>query len=152
MFLSARYKASTISKLLKEEGIKASRRGILALSNGWNYSASTRQWKNIVNHRRNQRDSRAADAVQLHKLLNKKGYPISLRTVLRCSVSLGWTFRGSSYCQLRRNSTEVSGREIQQSRTSALFRLNLIAASVAMAKVGFNTQREVCKYCCTKIN
>ena len=39
-------------------------------------------------------------AVQLHKLLNDKGYTISLRTVLRCRVALGWTFRGSSYTQL----------------------------------------------------
>ena len=41
-------------------------------------------------------------AVQPHKLLNDKGYAISFRTVLRCRVSLGWTFRGSSYCQLIR--------------------------------------------------
>ena len=28
------------------------------------------------------------------------GYKISIRTVLRCRSSLGWTFRGSAYCQL----------------------------------------------------
>ena len=39
-------------------------------------------------------------AVQLHSLLSKKGYSISLPTILRCRSSLGWTFRGSAYCQL----------------------------------------------------
>ena len=39
-------------------------------------------------------------AVQLHKLLKDKGYDLSLRTVLRCRTALGWTFRGSAYCQL----------------------------------------------------
>ena len=41
-------------------------------------------------------------AVQLHALLVSRGYRISLRTILRCRTSLGWTFRGSSYCQLIR--------------------------------------------------
>ena len=39
----------------------------------------------------------------LHTLLNNRGYPLSLRTILRCQTSLGCTFRGSSYCQLIRN-------------------------------------------------
>lgn len=41
-------------------------------------------------------------AEQLHVLLTTKGYKLSIRTVLRCRTSLGWTFRGSSYCQLIR--------------------------------------------------
>ena len=39
---------------------------------------------------------------QLHRLLTDKGYSISLQTILRCRTSLGWTFRGSVYCQLIR--------------------------------------------------
>ena len=42
-------------------------------------------------------------AHQLHRLLQSRGYKISLLTVLRCRRSLGWTFRGSAYCQLVRN-------------------------------------------------
>ena len=34
-------------------------------------------------------------AMQLYTILHKKGYPISLRTILRCRVKLGWTFRGA---------------------------------------------------------
>lgn len=41
-------------------------------------------------------------AHQLHALLNSKGFSLSLRTILRCRISLGWTFRGSAYCQLIR--------------------------------------------------
>ena len=42
-------------------------------------------------------------AHQLHGLLVKEGYSISIRTILRCRKSLGWTFRGSAYCQLIRD-------------------------------------------------
>ena len=41
-------------------------------------------------------------AVQLKKMLEEHGYRISLSTILRCRKSLGWTFRGSAYCQLIR--------------------------------------------------
>jgi len=39
-------------------------------------------------------------AYQLHAMLIVHGYKISVRTVLQCLTSLGWTYRGSSYCQL----------------------------------------------------
>ena len=38
-------------------------------------------------------------AYQLHKLLTDSGYSLSISTVLRCRLELGWTFRGS-YCDL----------------------------------------------------
>ena len=113
VYLSARHKAPTISKLLKEEGIQASRRGILKFIKRYEASGTiqrlpgsgriskiTGEIKEIVEQQ--MRDDDETTAVQLHKLLNDKGYSISLRTVLRCRVSLGWTFRGSSYCQLIR--------------------------------------------------
>ena len=42
-------------------------------------------------------------ASQLHILLTALDYSISLRTILRCRTSLGWTFRGNAYCQLIRD-------------------------------------------------
>ena len=39
-------------------------------------------------------------ATQLHKLLIHRGHNVSLRTVLRCRTTLGWTFHESAYCQL----------------------------------------------------
>ena len=46
-------------------------------------------------------------AYQLHTLLQHNGFLLSLRTVLRCRTQLGWTFRGSSYCQLIRETNKV---------------------------------------------
>jgi len=34
-------------------------------------------------------------AYQLHKLLKDEGYLISISTILRCRLELGWTFRGT---------------------------------------------------------
>ena len=45
-------------------------------------------------------------ATQLHTLLVSKGINISLKTILRCRKSLGWTFRGSAYCQLIREANK----------------------------------------------
>ena len=42
-------------------------------------------------------------ASQLHVLLTSLGYTLNLQTILRCRTSLGWTFRGSAYCQLIRD-------------------------------------------------
>ena len=50
-------------------------------------------------------------AYQLQRMINESGYEVSLRTVLRRHTSLGWTFRGSAYCQLIRNATKVKCRE-----------------------------------------
>ena len=94
-------------------GIKASRRGIFKFIKRYQSSGTihrlpgsgrvskiTEEIRGIVEETMRADDE--TTAVQLHKLLSDKGYAISLRTVLRCRVSLGWTFRGSSYCQLIR--------------------------------------------------
>ena len=46
-------------------------------------------------------------AQQLHALLTSKGYALSLNMILRCRSSLGWTFRGSAYCQLIREDNKL---------------------------------------------
>lgn len=46
-------------------------------------------------------------AIQLYHLLKARGHPLSLRTILRCRSALGWTFRGSAYCQLIREPNKV---------------------------------------------
>jgi len=51
-------------------------------------------------------------AMQLHAMLtNKHDINVSLRTLLRCRTSLGWTFRGSAYCQLIREANKVKHLE-----------------------------------------
>ena len=37
---------------------------------------------------------------QLYILLSGMGHHLNLRTILRCRTLLGWTFHGSTYCQL----------------------------------------------------
>ena len=63
-------------------------------------SKITEDVKKIVEEQMRADDETTAH--QLQALLVSKGYGLSLRTVLRCRVTLGWTFRGSSYCQLIR--------------------------------------------------
>ena len=46
-------------------------------------------------------------AQQLHALLTSKGYALSLNMILRCRSLLGWTFRGSAYCQLIREDNKL---------------------------------------------
>lgn len=61
-------------------------------------SKVTAEVKRIVDKQMRTDDETMAH--QLHTLLLAKGYPMSLRTVLHCRGSLGWTFCGGSYCQL----------------------------------------------------
>ena len=61
-----------------------------------------------------QRDDEAT-AVQLMSLLMSllaaRHRPLSLPTILRCRQKLGWTFRGSSYCQLIRAANKAKHLE-----------------------------------------
>ena len=53
------------------------------------------------------RDDDEMTAVQLHALLLRHGYTMTLKTVLRCRNALGQTFRGSAYCQLIRQQNKA---------------------------------------------
>ena len=107
-------KAPSIASRLSEEGITASRVGIFKFLKSYCSSASiarrpgsgrnskiTDEVKKAVEEKMREDDETMA--MQLHQLLTTCGYAISKRTVLRCRSALGWTFRGSSYCQLIRN-------------------------------------------------
>ena len=54
-------------------------------------------------------------AVQVQKLLAEKGHQVSLHTILRSQTRLGWTFWGSAYCQLIRDTKKLSGWSGQDS-------------------------------------
>ena len=107
VYLSATNILPTIAKILHKEGIKASRRGVLKFIRCYQRSGTihrlpatgriskiTENIKAIVEEQMRADDE--TTAVLLHKL---QGYAISLHTALRCRVSLGWKFGGSSYCQ-----------------------------------------------------
>ena len=110
---SAGNRAPKIQTLLKEEDIVVSRvsvwkfiarferSGSLARKEGSGRPTKlTPQVMALVEEQMNNDDETTAS--QLQKILNEAGIDISLWTILRCRKSLGWTFRGSAYCQLIR--------------------------------------------------
>ena len=107
-----------IAKRLSEEGLKASHQGIAKFIDCYKQTGTTArkpgsgrptkitmEIKAIVEEQM-QRDDETS-AVQLHALLQSKGYSLSLPTILRCRSALGWTFRGSAYCQLIREANKT---------------------------------------------
>lgn len=109
-FYSKGYKAPTIAKLLHDEGLPYSRVGVAKFIKKFEETGTitrrvgsgrpskvTAEIKQIVEDQMRLDDE--TTAVQLYRLLKDKGYNISLRTILRCRSALGWTFRGSAYCQ-----------------------------------------------------
>ena len=112
------HKAPTIFKLLEEEGLKASRRGIAKFLQRYAKTGTigrkqgsgprpkiTEEIQALIEERMRSDDE--TSAVQLHSMLVARGYELSLATILRCRTSLGWTFRGSSYCQLIRHANKT---------------------------------------------
>ena len=106
--------APTIQRMLQEEGIRVSRVGIWKFLRLYKATGSvsrregsgrpskiTHEVKLLVEQQMVQDDE--TTAYQIHKLLIEKGFRISISTILRCRQELGWTFRGSAYCQLIRS-------------------------------------------------
>ena len=107
----------SIAKLLREEDLRASRNGIAKFLKKYQRTGTTRvlpgagrrsvispEMKAVVDEQM-ERDNETK-AEQLHRILSEKGFKVSLRTVLRCRELLGWTFRGSKYCQLVREANK----------------------------------------------
>ena len=107
-------RAPAITSLLQQEGLQTSRVGVAKFIAKFNAiglvsrkpgsgrpTKITAEIKAIVEARMREDDE--TTAYQLHSLLLTRGFRISRRTVLRCRESLGWTFRGSAYCQLIRD-------------------------------------------------
>ena len=115
-------RAPTIARLLEDEGIVVSRRGVAKFLKHYSATGSicrrqgsgrktkiTEDIKRIVDQQMTVDDK--TTATQLHVLLTNFGYRLSLRTILRCRTTLGWTFRGSAYCQLIREANKVKRLE-----------------------------------------
>jgi len=114
IFLHAQgMKAPKIAKLLKDEGIKTTRvavhyfleryktTGTIRRREGSSRPSKITNEVKIIVEAQMQKDDETT-AHQLHKLLLESGHRMSISTVLRCRIQLGWTFRGSAYCQLIR--------------------------------------------------
>lgn len=115
--------ASKIQQLLQDEGIIVSRVSIWRFLNRYKRTGTiarkegsgrptkvTPQVLATVEEQMNKDDE--TTALQLHKILNDKlGVAINVRTILRCRKALGWTFRGSAYCQLIREANKQARLE-----------------------------------------
>ena len=111
-------KAPVIIKELQKENLQSSRVGVRNFLVKFQETGSiarrvgsgrhtkvTAEIKQIVEEQMRKDDG--TTAYQLHCLLSEKYYSISLQTVLRCRTRLGWTFRGSAYCQLTQDRTHL---------------------------------------------
>ena len=103
-------KAPIIARYLQAENINCARQNVAIFikkyrqiksirrrSGSGRPSKLTAEVKAIVEEETRKDDETTAH--QLHQFVLSRGYRISLRTILRCRTSLGWTFRGSAYCQ-----------------------------------------------------
>lgn len=112
------YRAPTICQLLQKEQISTTRVGIAKFLDKYEETGSiarapgsgrptkiTAEVKEIVEAKMREDDE--TTAYQLHALLLSRGYQISKKTILRCRTALGWTFRGSAYCQLIREGNKI---------------------------------------------
>ena len=112
-FASLGLRPPAIAKELQKEKLKCSRVGVHKFLKHYQETGSigrkvgsgrpskvTVEIKQIVEDQMRLDDE--TTAYQLHRLLSEKRYSISLRTILRCRMALGWTFSGSAYCQLIR--------------------------------------------------
>ena len=115
-------KPYTIARALEEEGITVSRFGVHKFIKLYTETGSierkpgsgrltkiTTRVKELVEAQMEKDDE--TTAYQLHQMLVESGIEISLMTILRCRTTLGWTFRGSAYCQLIRQENKVKRLE-----------------------------------------
>ena len=113
-------KAPAIAKALGREGIRVSHVSVHKLLVKYEKTGSvTRQAgsgrsskvtdaiKTVVKVKAQMRKDDETTANQLQKVLLDRGIDISLRNILRCRKSLGWTYRGSAYCQLIRDANRA---------------------------------------------
>ena len=109
--------AYKIVNLLQEEGLKTSKTGVLKFLRKYALTGSvgrrpgsgrptkiTPEVLQIVEDQMQFDDE--TTAVQLQSLLVARGYPLCLNTILHSRSSLGWTFRGSAYCQIIREANK----------------------------------------------
>ena len=82
-------------------------------------SSVTWRIKEMVEEQMNKDDE--TTATQLHQMLLEQDIVISLCTFLRYRTVLGWTFRGSTYCQLIRHENKVKRLRWAQEHTSEEF-------------------------------
>ena len=111
-------KAYSIQLELKKEGLTVSRRGVAKLLDRYKTRGTTDRkkgsgrpsklsgaTKELIETQMQADDE--TTAIQIYRLLKQHDVSVSLSTILRSRKALGWTFRGSAYCQLIRDANKV---------------------------------------------
>ena len=111
------YKSTSIVRVLREEGLIVSKSAVVRFLKKYKETETicrrpgsgrpskiTPEVLRIVEEQMQLDDE--TTAVQLQKLLFDNQQPLSLKTILRSRSKLGWTFRGSAYCQLIRQANK----------------------------------------------
>ena len=150
------FKAPSITKILvQEEKLPVTRAGVhdflkrfeaygclLRRPGSGRPTKITTEVKRIVEAQMQLDDETTAH--QLHALLTSKGYTLSVNTILRCRSSLGWTFRGSAYCQLIREVNKLKRFEWALANKLDDFE-NVIFSDECTVQMETH-----CRYCCRK--
>ena len=110
--------ARAIADVLSDEGLRATRQGIAKFLRRVDETGSlerqpgsgrpssfTPRMLALVEDQMRRDDETTAE--QLLALLRSHGHVVSPSTVLRSRSSLGWTFRGSAYCQMIREANKA---------------------------------------------
>ena len=110
--------AAAIADALSDEGLRATRQGITKFLRRVEETGSlerqpgsgrpsrlTPQMLALVEAQMRRDDETTVE--QLVALLRHNGYKVFSSTVLRSRSSLGWTFRGSAYCQMIREANKA---------------------------------------------
>ena len=104
-YFDGRKSSTSIKKLLERDGIIVSRKTVWKFVRNFletrcishkegsgRPTKITKVVKQLVETQMEKDDE--TTAYQLHKMLTDNGYSLSISTILRCRLELGWTFRG----------------------------------------------------------
>ena len=111
-------KAPTIARILAQEGLPASRQGMQKFLKKYTESGAfgrqegsgrkskiTAEVRRLVDEKMMEDDETTAK--ELKKMLAEHGHHVGETTALTCRTELGWTRRGSAYCQMVREFNKV---------------------------------------------
>ena len=155
------YKSTTITALLLGEGLTVSVTSVCKLISKYRQTGCIRhrpgsgrptkvtpEVLRIVEEQMRKDDE--TTATQLQKVLVDSGHPLFLKTILSSRRKLGWTFRGSAYCQLIHDANKVkrlawAKENLENARTMEGFK-NVVWTDEC--SVQLETHR---RFCCRKV-
>ena len=149
------FKAATVAKILAKENLPATRQGIQKFLKKYTEcgtigrkegsgrkSKITAEVRRLVDEKMMEDDETTAK--ELKKMLAEHGHHVGETTALKCRTELGWTRRGSAYCQMIREVNKVKRLEWAKKNKGDDFS-NAIFSDETTVQI--ETHR---RFCCTK--